>query len=313
MFTFALLRRKAREDPKNWRHLGFLPSQDFAPSKKGSLSPEKKLQQYHDYMLVLLEEVKTASEVRPKMWVNLGGTWRKMRLRILLSVVSGNQKSQDYLCGWKASNNGSAGSVHRGCMASAVYATAVGPGRVLHRGCQKPQTQVLRRLNDLALMDVSDVAKSGQICQVHQLLPVNSCNKQLEKRHALELFRHVQKLSIGILGSIFTMHAHCNAFDGINFGANEHGILVATAEDHLHSFESGVMLNLSEVAYGRLTDMERNELECTIRMTVRGCSSSVLAEYPRGTLKTDFGKLTNCSHKEKVGSVFYLLIGLHMQ
>jgi hypothetical protein len=79
MFTFALLQRKAREDLKNWRHLGFLPSQDFAPSKKGSLSPEKKLQQYHDYMLVLLEEVKTASEVRPKMWVNLGGTWRKMR------------------------------------------------------------------------------------------------------------------------------------------------------------------------------------------------------------------------------------------
>jgi hypothetical protein len=87
MFTFALLQQKAREDPKNWRHLGFLLSQDFAPSKKGSLSPEKKLQQYHDYMLVLLEEVKMASEVRPKMWVNLGGTWRKMRLRISLSVV----------------------------------------------------------------------------------------------------------------------------------------------------------------------------------------------------------------------------------
>jgi hypothetical protein len=163
MFTFALLQRKAREDPNNWRHLGFLPLQDFAPSKNGSLSPEKKLQQYHDYMSVLLEEVKTASEVRPKMWVNLGGTWRKMRLRISLSVVSGDQKSQDYLCSRKASNNGSTGRVHRGCMASAIYATAVGPGRVLHGGCQKPSTQVLRRLNDLALMDVSDVAESGPI------------------------------------------------------------------------------------------------------------------------------------------------------
>jgi hypothetical protein len=310
-----LLRRKAREDPKNWRHLGFLPSQDFAPSKKGSLSPEKKLQQYHDNMSVLLKEVKTASEVRPKMWVNLGGTLRKMRLHISLSVVSGNQKSQDYLCGRKASNNGSAGHVHRGCMASAVYPTAVGPGGVLHGGCQKPPTQVLRRLNYLALMDVSDVAESGPISRVHQLLPVNSRNKQLEKHRALKLFHCVQKLSIGILGSIFTMHAHRNAFDGIDFGANEHGILDVTVEDHLHSFKSGVMLNLSEVAYGRLTDMERNKLECTIRTTVAttGCSSSVLAEYPRGTLKTDFGKLTNYSHKEKVGSVFYLLIGLHTQ
>jgi hypothetical protein len=190
-------------------------------------------------MSVLLKEVKTVSEVRPKMWVNLGGTWRKMRLCIPLSVISGNQKLQDYLCGRKASNNGSAGCVHRRCMALAVYATAVGPSRVLHGGCQKPPTQVLRQLNDLALMDVSDVTKSGPISQVHQLLPVNSRNKQLEKRCALELFRRVQKLSIGILGSIFTMHAHRNAFDGIDFGANEHGILVATAEDHLHSFEFG--------------------------------------------------------------------------
>jgi hypothetical protein len=113
-------------------------------------------------------------------------------------------------------------------MASAVYATAVGPGGVLHGGCQKPPTQVLRRLNDLALIDVSDVAELGPISQVHQLLPVNSRNEQLEKRRALELFRRVQKLSIGILGSIFTMHAYHNAFDGIDFGANEHGILVAT-------------------------------------------------------------------------------------
>jgi hypothetical protein len=50
------------------------------------------------------------------------------------------------------------------------------------------------------------------------------------------------------------MHAHRNAFDGIDYGANEHGILVATAKDHLHSCESGIMLNLVEVAYGGLTD-----------------------------------------------------------
>jgi hypothetical protein len=44
---------------------------------------------------------------------------------------------------------------------------------------------------------------------------------------------------------------------------------------------------------------------------VLACTSSILVEYPRGTVKTDFGKLTLCSHKEKVGSVFYLLIVLH--
>jgi hypothetical protein len=32
-----------------------------------------------------------------------------------------------------------------------------------------------------------------------------------------------------------------------HFGANKHGILVATTEDHLHAFESGIMLNLADL------------------------------------------------------------------
>jgi hypothetical protein len=45
------------------------------------------------------------------------------------------------------------------------------------------------------------------------------------------------------------MHPLRNAFDGVPFGANKHGILVALTEDHLHACESGIMLNL----YGGLT------------------------------------------------------------
>jgi hypothetical protein len=80
------------------------------------------------------------------------------------------------------------------------------------------------------------------------------------------------------------MHAHRNAFDGIDFGANEHRILVATAEDHLQSCKSGIMLNLAEVAYGGLSDSERSELEDIVRKDVLACMSSILADYPRGTV-----------------------------
>jgi hypothetical protein len=73
------------------------------------------------------------------VWVNLGGMWQKRRLHLFASVVvSGDQKSQDYLCSRMAINNGSAGRVHHGCMASGVNATAVGPDGVPYRGCQKP-------------------------------------------------------------------------------------------------------------------------------------------------------------------------------
>jgi hypothetical protein len=311
MFILVLLWLMAREDPKNWQHLGFIPSQDFAPPKKVILSPEEKLQQYHDYMLVLLNEVKEVSETKPMMWVNLRGIWKKKRMRIVLSGVSGDQKLQDYLCGRKASNNGSAGCIHHGCMALAVNSTAVGPDSALHGGCQKPPIEVLNRLNDLALMDVSDNANLGPMALIQQLLPAESSKEQREKHLVVQHLCCVQRLSKNILGRVFSMHAHQNAFDYIDFGANEHGILAAMAEDHLHSCESGIMLNLAEVAYSGLTDSDRSEFEDIVRKMVQGCTSSALAEYPHGTVKTDFGKLTLCSHKEKVGSVFYLLIALH--
>jgi hypothetical protein len=37
------------------------------------------------------------------------------------------------------------------------------------------------------------------------------------------------------------------AFDGVPFGANKHGILVATTEDHLHACESGISSTLQKL------------------------------------------------------------------
>jgi hypothetical protein len=44
---------------------------------------------------------------------------------------------------------------------------------------------------------------------------------------------------------------------------------------------------------------------------VTACQSSALSELPHGTTKKNFGNLTLCSHKEKVGIVYYLLLALH--
>jgi hypothetical protein len=107
------------------------------------------------------------------------------------------------------------------------------------------------------------------------------------------------------------MHPLRNAFDGVPFGANKHGILVATTEDHLHACESGIMLNLAEVAYGGLTQAESKVFEQTIWSKVTTCQSSDLSELPCGTTKKNFSNLTLCSHKEKVGIVYYLLLALH--
>ncbi len=79
MFTLTMLCRAAREKATSWRHLGFLPLQDYFPfqqldnKEEGSLSSKEKLQQYHDYMAALLHDLKVAYERKPIMWLNLGG------------------------------------------------------------------------------------------------------------------------------------------------------------------------------------------------------------------------------------------------
>jgi hypothetical protein len=50
-----------------------------------------------------------------------------------------------------------------------------------------------------------------------------------------------------------------------------YGILVATTEDYLHAFESGIMLNLAEVAYGGLTAAESKVFEQIIWSKVTTC------------------------------------------
>jgi midasin (ATPase involved in ribosome maturation) len=71
------------------------------------------------------------------------------------------------------------------------------------------------------------------------------------------------------------------------------------------------MLNLAEVAYGGLTQAESKVFEQITWSTVTTCRSSILSELCRETTKKNFGKLTLCSHKEKVGIVYYLLLALH--
>ena len=315
MFTTPLLRRKTRESADAWRHLGFLPSLDDVGTpdndEDGPASNDSsdKLQLYHDFLAVLLKEVKDCRDNKPEMMVNLGGIWQRRRLHIHVAAVMGDQKSQDYLCGRKSINSGNAGRVHRSCMASAIQASNVS-ATINCDGCRLANPNVFRQLNNIALVDISE-GSPGPLKTIYDSLPQNSANAKREFKSAVAYIQRQQRLAKAILGGTFSMHPLMNAFDGIPFGANKHGILVATTEDHLHSCESGILLHIAEVAYQILTPAESKEFEQIIRNKVTACKSSALSEYPRGTVKKNFGKLTLCSHKEKVGILYYLLLALH--
>jgi hypothetical protein len=102
-----------------------------------------------------------------------------------------------------------------------------------------------------------------------------------------------QRLAKAILGRTFLMHPLRNAFTDMPFGANKHGILVVTVEDHLHSCESGILLHhTSKVAYKHLMAAESKKFEWIICNKVTACKSSALSKYPQGMIKKNFSKLT---------------------
>jgi hypothetical protein len=146
---------------------------------------------------------------------------------------------------------------------------------------------------------------------IRDTLPRLTTLEKHEYKKALDFLNRRVKLARSILGKAYSMHPLRNAFDGLQFGANKHGILVATTEDHLHACESGIILNLAEVAYGGLMAAELKVFEQIIWSKVTAYQSIILSELPCGTMKKNFGNLTLCSHKEKVGIVYYPLLALH--
>jgi hypothetical protein len=94
------------------------------------------------------------------------------------------------------------------------------------------------------------------------------------------------------------MHPLRNAFKDMPFGANKHGILVVTA---------------AKVAYKSLMAAKSKKFEWIICNKVTACKSSALSKYPCGMNKKNFSNLMHCSHQEKVGILYYLLLALHDQ
>jgi hypothetical protein len=137
------------------QHLGFLPSLDhigksaFEELAPASNESQKKLQLYHDFLVVLLQEVEYAATNKPVMMINLGGVWQKRRLHIHVSVVMGNQKSQDYICGRKSINSRNARRVHCSCMTSGLQ-----PSNMV-ASCCLAIPDVISQLNKIAMMELN--------------------------------------------------------------------------------------------------------------------------------------------------------------
>ncbi len=197
MFTTPLLQRFIHESATSLRHLGLLSSLDhidksaFEDLGPASNESQKKLQLYHDFLVALLQEVKYAATNKPVMIINLGGVWQK-RLHIHVSVVMGDQKSQDYLCGRKSINSRNAGRVHHSCMTSGLQASN------MVAGCCLANPDVISQLNKIAMTE----CVPGPEKTTSDTLSRSTTLEKLEYKKALGLLNRRVKLARRILESL---------------------------------------------------------------------------------------------------------------
>jgi hypothetical protein len=178
--------------------------------------------------------------------------------------LSGNQKSQDYICRRKSINSGNAGSIHCSCMTSGLQASNT------VAGCCLANQDVIHQLNNIALTELNKCVP-GPAKTISDTLPRSTTLEKYEYKKALGFLNRRVKLARSILGRTYSMHPLRNAFNSVPFSANTHDILVATMEDHLHACESGIMLNLAEVAYGGLMPAESKVFEQITQSKVTAC------------------------------------------
>ena len=319
MFTFGIFSRSVREKSDAWRHLGFIPpiegssdenlSGDYANSDNPFSSDDhcnskaqENIQSYHDYLSELLIDLKDMCVNKPEMRVNLGGSIEIRRLHVCVAIIIGDQKSQDYVCGRKSSNNGSSGRVHRGCMCSGIRG-----GDATDSSCSSLlNVDVVSELNKIALMNIDSLCSS-----IRSSLFGRGSMAEEQMEIMMTFVERSVCLARSLLAKPYTLHPLRNAFEGVSFGANRHGVFVATAEDHLHSAEAGVIDYINQVAYGFMSQKERTMFQEAIRIgSISKTRSSARKTMPVMKMKHNFTSQSLMTHSEKVGCLLNLRLSL---
>ena len=315
MFTTALIRRNHRQNADNWRHIGFIPPvEEFddttdTADDDAEVDPmhfkgtsHQNLQLYHDFLYSILTDLRGFQTSIPEMNVNLGGIRKTVRVHIHVATILGDQLSQDTVCGRIGNNTSTAGRVHRACMCSASHASDA-----VAQSCKELiAVRLVDELNSAALLS-TDAALE----KIKEDFPSSTSASRKQIKIASDFIKVKVKLATKILAKPYSLHPLRNGFRGIKFGSNERNVFEATVEDHLHSMEAGVIMYANNVLYGSLTDAEGKKFDKNLRKIQSGSRSSLSTLYPHVKIKKNFNSQSLMTHKEKVGSLFNSLLGLH--
>ena len=98
MFSTPILTTAVRQKADAWRHLGFIPS------CTNNINAEKNLQQYHEVLDILLEEIKKMQQHPPVLKLSFLGKEKYLKIIFSVAFIIGDQLSQDQQCCRKSIN-----------------------------------------------------------------------------------------------------------------------------------------------------------------------------------------------------------------
>jgi len=292
MWTTTLLRKEVRNSPRGSRVLAFIPN--LASSSSASKQTGRKgmtVRNYHKCLHVALEGLRKvqAKSARGEFHIalRLGSFVRVVNMHLPVSMVLGDAKSNDNLCGRYGSYSQGTYCMCRACNVDFEHSDRPGY-RCTFRTPQKYH-------------QASQVALEPFDPQQHQGLIATRLNqmKSLHRKRQVAAEKYLASRS---------QHAFISGFIGVDFGGSNRGINAATPTDPMHAFLEGVAKYVIAIFVGPLPPALKHNLDRLVDKLFGSLRSGERSSYPRCNFTHGFSNLTLLTADERGGMLFSLFL-----
>ena len=216
---------------------------------------------------------------RPVVWLQLGDQTKQVELVMPVSLVIGDLKSNDMLCGMGGSKKNTQ--------------------RML------PACVVDSKNADNPAYDCRYMPMATLLAAVQELIGSDGRWKIPSKRN-----KEVDVYMTKALDLLEQMKAHRvnNAFSDVCFGGDPRGILGACAVDPMHILEEGIIKYVLLILMATFTNVPRKELDDIVDDIFVKQKSTAAPDFPRVNFAKGFTNLTLLSCSEVVGIAFTFLL-----
>ena len=262
-------------------------------------NPTEKLQMYHDCLAMILQPLKEMQYKTPIMEVMIGKYIRRVKVKVFISAVLGDGKSNDALCTRIRAQKKTL-RLSRSCLIpsnESVTGITMAPCWV--------RTDILEHLMQSAFGIKDTCKEEGWISFL------NNLDSTTTKNHYQQYAKRRQKICRSIIEKVFRNHVVKNAFFGIDFLRSTHGIFGHTPTDVMHCLEEGIFKYIHQTILDPLPETQRKQLDSLVNSMMTKNRTHGMDYFSRCNFSNGFSSLSYLSSDERVGAILALLIVMY--